>query len=86
MGWAAAEGWANGAGHDVRMTEPVVSHVLLDFFGTLVGYSPSRTEQGYHLFGSFAATRTRPRPVRLSRPTSANGTPELSIRWASWNW
>lgn len=31
------------------MIEPVVTHVLLDFFGTLVGYSPSRTEQGYHL-------------------------------------
>jgi putative hydrolase of the HAD superfamily len=30
------------------MAEPVVTHVLLDFFGTLVGYSPSRTEQGYH--------------------------------------
>jgi putative hydrolase of the HAD superfamily len=25
-----------------------VSHVLLDFFGTLTDYSPSRTEQGYH--------------------------------------
>jgi putative hydrolase of the HAD superfamily len=25
----------------------VVSHVLLDFFGTLVAYSPSRTEQGF---------------------------------------
>ncbi len=31
-----------------EMSEQVVSHVLLDFFGTLVGYSPSRTEQGYH--------------------------------------
>lgn len=30
------------------MATPVVSHVLLDFFGTLVHYSPSRTEQGYH--------------------------------------
>jgi putative hydrolase of the HAD superfamily len=25
-----------------------VSHVLLDFFGTLVDYSPGRAEQGYH--------------------------------------
>jgi putative hydrolase of the HAD superfamily len=25
-----------------------VTHVLLDFFGTLADYSPSRTEQGYH--------------------------------------
>jgi putative hydrolase of the HAD superfamily len=24
------------------------THVLLDFFGTIVDYSPSRTEQGYH--------------------------------------
>lgn len=24
------------------------SHLLLDFFGTIVDYSPSRTEQGYH--------------------------------------
>jgi putative hydrolase of the HAD superfamily len=29
------------------MTAPAVTCVLLDFFGTLVGYSPSRTEQGY---------------------------------------
>jgi len=29
------------------MTGPPVTHVLLDFFGTLVSYSPSRTEQGY---------------------------------------
>jgi putative hydrolase of the HAD superfamily len=25
-----------------------ITHVLLDFFGTLTSYSPSRTEQGYH--------------------------------------
>ncbi len=34
--------------------------MLLDFFGTLVGYSPSRTEQGYHashaLAGSMGVT------------------------------
>lgn len=36
------------AGHDVGMAGPVVTHLLLDFFGTLVSYSPSRTEQGYH--------------------------------------
>ncbi|MGH3276984.1 MAG: HAD family hydrolase [Streptosporangiaceae bacterium] len=29
------------------MTERAVTHVLLDFFGTLVSYSPSQTEQGY---------------------------------------
>jgi putative hydrolase of the HAD superfamily len=29
------------------MTRPPVTHVLLDFFGTLVRYSPSRTAQGY---------------------------------------
>src|ERR1700744_3784056 len=29
------------------MARPVVTHVLLDFFGTLSGYSPSRSEQGY---------------------------------------
>jgi hypothetical protein len=28
--------------------QPGVTHVLLDFFGTLVNYSPSRTGQGYH--------------------------------------
>lgn len=33
--------------HDVLMTRPAISHVLLDFFGTMVAYSPSRTEQGY---------------------------------------
>lgn len=33
-----------------------VSHVLLDFFGTLVDYSPSRTDQGYH--ASYALTRS----------------------------
>ena len=30
------------------MAGPLITHVLLDFFGTLVGYSPSRTSQGYH--------------------------------------
>ena len=30
------------------MAGPKFTHVLLDFFGTLVNYSPSRTEQGYH--------------------------------------
>lgn len=30
------------------MTAPEMTHVLLDFFGTLADYSPSRTEQGYH--------------------------------------
>jgi putative hydrolase of the HAD superfamily len=29
------------------MAPAPVTHVLLDFFGTLVSYSPSRTEQGY---------------------------------------
>jgi putative hydrolase of the HAD superfamily len=29
------------------VVEPDVTHVLIDFFGTLVEYSPSRTEQGY---------------------------------------
>jgi putative hydrolase of the HAD superfamily len=29
------------------VVEPYVTHVLIDFFGTLVEYSPSRTEQGY---------------------------------------
>lgn len=29
------------------MAAAVTTHVLLDFFGTLVDYSPSRTEQGY---------------------------------------
>lgn len=32
----------------VSMTDLGVTHLLLDFFGTLVEYSPSRTEQGYH--------------------------------------
>jgi len=27
----------------------MISHVLLDFFGTMVDYSPSRTGQGYHV-------------------------------------
>ena len=39
------------------MTRPVVSHVLLDFFGTLVGYSPSRTEQGYQLSHGFVTSQ-----------------------------
>ena len=30
------------------MTADGITHVLLDFFGTLANYSPSRTEQGYH--------------------------------------
>ncbi len=30
------------------MVTSTVTHVLLDFFGTLVNYSASRTEQGYH--------------------------------------
>ena len=30
------------------MTAGSVTHVLLDFFGTLAAYSHSRTEQGYH--------------------------------------
>jgi putative hydrolase of the HAD superfamily len=30
------------------MTAGGITHVLLDFFGTLTAYSPSRTEQGYH--------------------------------------
>jgi putative hydrolase of the HAD superfamily len=46
-------------GHDAGMAGPVTTHVLLDFFGTLVGYSPSRTLQGYHashaLVGSMGA-------------------------------
>ncbi|MFI9603513.1 HAD family hydrolase [Streptomyces sp. NPDC052043] len=29
------------------MSGPRVTHVLFDFFGTLVSYSPSRTEQGF---------------------------------------
>ncbi len=41
------------------MAGQVATHVLLDFFGTLVGYSSSRTEQGYHtshaLVGSMGA-------------------------------
>jgi putative hydrolase of the HAD superfamily len=32
-----------------------VTHVLLDFFGTLTDYSPSRTEQGYHRSHELAA-------------------------------
>ncbi len=39
------------------MTMPVVSHVLLDFFGTLVDYSPSRTEQGYYASHAFVAAQ-----------------------------
>ncbi len=30
------------------MVAAETTHVLLDFFGTLADYSPSRTEQGYH--------------------------------------
>jgi putative hydrolase of the HAD superfamily len=30
------------------MSVTTPTHLLLDFFGTLVEYSPSRTEQGYH--------------------------------------
>jgi putative hydrolase of the HAD superfamily len=30
------------------MIEPRPVHVFIDFFGTVVEYSPSRTEQGYH--------------------------------------
>ena len=29
------------------MDKPKITHILFDFFGTLVAYSPSRTEQGY---------------------------------------
>lgn len=29
------------------MTGPRITHILFDFLGTLVGYSPSRTEQGF---------------------------------------
>lgn len=32
----------------VAVSNPTPTHVLFDFFGTLVEYSPSRTEQGYH--------------------------------------
>jgi putative hydrolase of the HAD superfamily len=39
--------------HDARMAGP--THVLFDFFGTLVDYSASRTEQGYH--GSYGIVR-----------------------------
>ena len=35
-------------GHDGVMARPDVTHVLLDFFGTLVGFSADRTEPGYH--------------------------------------
>jgi putative hydrolase of the HAD superfamily len=38
------------------MAGQVVTHVLLDFFGTLVRYSPSRTEQGYHASHALAAS------------------------------
>lgn len=38
------------------MAGQVVTHVLLDFFGTLVRYSPSRTEQGYHASHTLAAS------------------------------
>jgi len=38
------------------MTMQEVTHVLLDFFGTLVGYSPSRTEQGYHASHALAGS------------------------------
>lgn len=30
------------------MKRPRATHLLMDFFGTLVDYSPSRTEQGFH--------------------------------------
>jgi len=30
------------------MADARFTHLLLDFFGTIVDYSPSRTEQGYH--------------------------------------
>ena len=30
------------------MTRPPITHILFDFFGTLVDYSASMTEQGYH--------------------------------------
>lgn len=33
-----------------------ISHVLLDFFGTLVDYSPSRTEQGFEASYQLAAS------------------------------
>jgi putative hydrolase of the HAD superfamily len=35
-------------GHDDVMPPPQLTHVLLDFFGTLVGYSAAGNEQGYH--------------------------------------
>jgi putative hydrolase of the HAD superfamily len=38
------------------VSEQIVTHVLLDFFGTLVDYSPSRTEQGYHASHALACS------------------------------
>jgi putative hydrolase of the HAD superfamily len=38
------------------MARPKVTHVLLDFFGTLVNYSPSRTKQGYHASHALTAS------------------------------
>jgi putative hydrolase of the HAD superfamily len=35
-------------GHDGLVLPPDVTHVLLDFFGTLVSYSADPGEQGYH--------------------------------------
>jgi hypothetical protein len=36
------------AGHDAGVAGPVITHVLPDFFGALVGCPPSRTSQGDH--------------------------------------
>lgn len=111
------------------MAGSLVTHLLLDLFGTVVSYSPSRTTQGYH--ASHALTRSmgarisypqflqawaaesarldersavddsefsmeevaaaflartldrdpaRPGSPRWQGPTSANGTPQSSIR------
>lgn len=54
------------------MNHHAVTHVLLDFFGTLVEYSPSRTEQGYH--GSHALVRAMGADV---------GYPEFLTAWAA---
>jgi putative hydrolase of the HAD superfamily len=57
------------------MTDGGITHVLLDFFGTIADYSPSRTEQGYHrthaLVLSLGAAVTY--PDLLSAWTQASG-------------
>jgi hypothetical protein len=65
------------------MAGQTVTHVLLDFFGTLVRYSPSRTEQGYHALRVQVIAIGRS-PAELPRPLDIAfaATPRVRrLRW-----